>query len=40
MFQFSFQRFRANEVRLLLSVIAYMLGSLMRRLQLPLAIQS
>jgi len=29
-----------HEVRLLLSVIAYILGNLMRRLLLPLAIQS
>jgi hypothetical protein len=33
-------RFRANEVRLLLGVIAYNLGNLLRRLVLPLAIQS
>jgi hypothetical protein len=32
--------FRANEVRLLLGVIAYNLGNLLRRLVLPLAIQS
>lgn len=32
--------FRANEVRLLLGVIAYNLGNLLRRLTLPLAIQS
>jgi Transposase DDE domain group 1 len=32
-------RFRANEVRLLLSVIAYNLGNLLRRLVLPVAIQ-
>ena len=31
--------FRANEVRLLLSVIAYNLGNLLRRLVLPVAIQ-
>ena len=36
----SCHRFRANEVRLLLGVIAYNLGNLMRRLALPLAIQS
>ncbi len=36
----SCHRFRANEVRLLLSVIAYNLGNLLRRLVLPLAIQS
>ncbi len=34
------QRFRANEVRLLLGVIAYNSGNLLRRLLLPLAIQS
>jgi len=33
-------RFRANEVRLLLGVIAYNLGDHLRRLVLPLAIQS
>jgi hypothetical protein len=33
-------RFRANEVRLLLGVIAYNLGNLLRRLVLPRAIQS
>jgi hypothetical protein len=33
-------RFRANEVRLLLGVIAYNLGNLLRRLVLPPAIQS
>jgi hypothetical protein len=33
-------RFRANEVRLLLGVIAYNLGNLLRRLALPLTIQS
>ena len=33
-------RFRANEVRLLLGVIAYNLGNLLRRLVLPVAIQS
>ena len=33
-------RLRANEVRLLLGVIAYNLGNLLRRLVLPLAIQS
>ena len=33
-------RFRANEVRLLLGVIAYNVGNLLRRLALPLAIQS
>jgi hypothetical protein len=32
--------FRANEVRLLLGVVAYNLGHLLRRLVLPLAIQS
>ena len=32
--------FRANEVRSLLGVIAYNLGNLLRRLVLPLAIQS
>src|SRR6202158_116001 len=32
--------FRANEVRLLLGVIAYNLGNLLRRLVLPVAIQS
>jgi hypothetical protein len=32
--------FRANEVRLLLGVIAYNLGNLLRRLVLPLAIQN
>jgi hypothetical protein len=36
----SCHRFRANEVRLLLGVIAYNLGNLLRRLALPLAIQS
>jgi hypothetical protein len=36
----SYHRFRANEVRLLLGVIAYNLGNLLRRLVLPLAIQS
>src|SRR5207245_1219830 len=36
----SCHRFRANEVRLLLGVIAYNLGNLLRRLILPLAIQS
>jgi len=36
----SCHRFRANEVRLLLGVIAYNLGNLLRRLLLPLAIQS
>jgi len=35
----SCHRFRANEVRLLLGVIAYNLGNLLRRLVLPLAIQ-
>ncbi len=35
----SCHRFRANEVRLLLSVIAYNLGNLLRRLALPVAIQ-
>jgi DDE family transposase len=33
-------RFRANEVRLLLGVIAYNLGNLLRRLVLPVAIQT
>jgi Transposase DDE domain group 1 len=36
----SCHRFRANEVRLLLGVVAYNLGNLLRRLVLPLAIQS
>jgi hypothetical protein len=36
----SCRRFRANEVRLLLGVIAYYLGNLLRRLALPLAIQN
>lgn len=36
----SCHRFRANEVRLLLGVIAYNLGNLLRRLVLLLAIQS
>ena len=36
----SCHRFRANEVRLLLGVIAYNLGNLLRRLALPRAIQS
>jgi hypothetical protein len=36
----SCHRFRANEVRLLLGVIAYNLGNLLRRLALPFAIQS
>jgi hypothetical protein len=36
----SCHRFRANEVRLLLGVIAYNLGHLLRRLVLQLAIQS
>ena len=36
----SCHRFRANEVRLLLGVIAYNLGNLVRRLVLPVAIQS
>jgi hypothetical protein len=36
----SCHRFWANEVRLLLGVIAYNLGNLLRRLVLPLAIQS
>jgi hypothetical protein len=35
----SCHRFRANEVRLLLGVIAYNLGNLLRRLVLPTAIQ-
>src|SRR6185503_20781349 len=33
-------RFRANEVRLLLGVVAYNLGNLLRRLVLPVAIQN
>jgi hypothetical protein len=36
----SCHRFRANELRLLLGVIAYNLGNLLRRLVLPVAIQS
>ncbi|MBI3625000.1 MAG: IS1380 family transposase [Candidatus Rokubacteria bacterium] len=36
----SCHRFRANEVRLLLGVIAYNLGNLLRRLVLPFTIQS
>ena len=36
----SCHRFRANEVRFLLAVIAYNLGNLLRRLVLPVAIQS
>ena len=36
----SCHRFRVNEVRLLLGVIAYNLGNLVRRLVLPVAIQS
>jgi hypothetical protein len=36
----SCHRFRANEVRLLLGVIAYNLGNLVRRLVLPVTIQS
>jgi hypothetical protein len=36
----SCHRFRANEVRLLLGVMAYNLGNLLRRLVLPVAIQS
>jgi hypothetical protein len=36
----SCHRFRANEVRLLLGVIAYNLGNLLRRLALPRTIQS
>ena len=36
----SCHRFRANEVRLVLGVIAYNLGNLLRRLVLPLALQS
>ncbi len=36
----SCHRFRANEVRLLLGVIAYNLGNLLRRLVMPRAIQS
>ena len=36
----SCHRFRANEVRLLLGVIAYNLGNLLRRLALPLTIQN
>jgi Transposase DDE domain group 1 len=35
----SCHRFQANEVRLLLGVIAYHLGKLLRRLVLPLTIQ-
>ena len=35
----SCHRFRANEVRLLLGVIAYNLGNLLRRLALPVATQ-
>jgi len=35
----SCHRFRANEVRLLLGVIAYNLGNLLRRLVLPVAIR-
>jgi len=34
------RRFRANEVRLLLGVIAYNVGNLLRRLVLPVTIQS
>src|SRR5438034_10572468 len=40
MSRLSCHRFRANEVRLLLGVIAYNLGNLLRRLVLPVAIQS
>ncbi len=36
----SCHRFRANEVRLLLWVIAHNLGNLLRRLVLPVAIQN
>ena len=36
----SLRRFRANEVRLFLGVIAYNLGNMLRRLVLPLAIRS
>ncbi|TMH75761.1 MAG: hypothetical protein E6H51_07815, partial [Betaproteobacteria bacterium] len=36
----SCHRFRANEVRLLLGVIAYNLGNLLRRLVLPVSIQN
>ena len=36
----SCHRFRANEVRLLLGIIAYNLGNLLRRLVLPFTIQS
>jgi len=36
----SCHRFRANEVRLLLGVIAYNVGNLLRRLVLPVAIRS
>jgi hypothetical protein len=36
----SCHRFRASEVRLLLGVIAYSLGNLLRRLVLPVAIQT
>src|SRR3989449_3840582 len=35
----SCHRFRANEVRLLLGVIAYNLGNLLRRLVLPVSIR-
>ncbi len=37
--RFSYHRFRANEVWLLLGVVAYNLGNLLRRLVLPVAIQ-
>jgi DDE family transposase len=36
----SWRRFRGNEVRLVLGVLAYNVGNLLRRLALPLAIQS
>ena len=36
----SCHRFRANEVRLLLGIIAYNLGNFLRRLVLPFTIQS
>ena len=36
----SCHRFRANEVRLPLGIIAYNLGNLLRRLALPLTIQN
>src|SRR5438034_10946248 len=40
MSRLSCHRFRAHEVRLLLGVIAYNLGNLLRRLVLPISIQS